>query len=109
MGSHLVEKELMLNTTKELAEVINTALYGTTVNVETGEITINGNESDVEIPVSKVLDNKESSSSGVLIACIVVVVFAVVCSYIFVIFFYNAKKQTVKQKNNKNNLNNDKA
>ena len=109
MGSHLVEKELMLNTTKELAEVINTALYGTTVNVETGEITINGNESEVEIPVSKVLDNKESSSSGVLIACIVVVVFAVVCSYIFVIFFYNAKKQTVKHKNNKNNLNNDKA
>ena len=96
MGSHLVEKELMLATTKELAEVVNTALYGTTVNVDTGEVTINGVESEEEVIVNEILDRKESNNSGVLIACIIVVVVAIVCSNIFVIFLYNSKKSSKK-------------
>ena len=42
MGSHLVEKELVLNSVAPLANVINTALFGTTINEE-GDAVIGGN------------------------------------------------------------------
>lgn len=42
MGSHLVEKELVLKSVAPLAQVVTTALFNTTVNEETGELTING-------------------------------------------------------------------
>ena len=50
MGSHLVEKGLVLESVPELAKVINTALFNTTVNKNSGELTINGNETE-ETPV----------------------------------------------------------
>ena len=43
MGSHLVEKELVKQTVPELAKVVNTALFNTTVDTESGDLTINGN------------------------------------------------------------------
>lgn len=55
MGSHLVEKELVIESIEPLAEVINTALYGSTVNTENGDVTINGdvtNENEVTIEES---------------------------------------------------------
>lgn len=42
MGSHLVEKDLVLNSVAPLAEVINLALFGTTINDE-GDAIIGGN------------------------------------------------------------------
>ena len=49
MGSHLVEKSLVEKTVPELAKVINTALFNTTVDKESGDLTINGNI-DNELP-----------------------------------------------------------
>ena len=42
MGSHLVEKDLVLKSVEPLANVINTALFGTTINEE-GDAIIGGN------------------------------------------------------------------
>ena len=66
MGSHLVEKELVVKSLKPLAEVVNTALYGTTVDVESGDVVINGdvtNENEITIEESLEIIKKESKSS----------------------------------------------
>lgn len=102
MGCHLIEKELMLDSMKELAEVVNTAMYGTTVNTETGDITVNGVESEKEIIVNEVLDIKEEKNSNVLIISIVVVVLGTVCLYGIILFSLNLKST---KKENDNNLN----
>lgn len=49
MGSHLVEKDLVEQTVPELAKVVNTALFNTTIDAESGDLTINGNI-DQELP-----------------------------------------------------------
>lgn len=46
MGCHLVEKHLVLNSITPLADVLNTTLFHTTVNANTGELIINGDEHD---------------------------------------------------------------
>lgn len=46
MGSHLVEKDLVMETVPELANVINTALFNTTVDKESGNLTINGTDTE---------------------------------------------------------------
>lgn len=43
MGSHMVEKSLVQKTVPALADVINTALFYTTVDEENGALTIGGN------------------------------------------------------------------
>ena len=55
MGSHLVEKELVKQTVPELAKVVNTALFNTTVDAESGDLTINGN---VEQELPTLSDNQ---------------------------------------------------
>ena len=42
MGSHLVEKQLVMSSVDELAKLINVAFFNTTVDKETGDMTING-------------------------------------------------------------------
>ena len=56
MGSHLVEKSLVMESVPELAKVINTALFNTTVNKDSGELTINGNKTDETPIISEALE-----------------------------------------------------
>lgn len=103
MGCHLIEKELMIDSMKELAEVVNVAMYGTTVNTESGDITVNGVESDEEIIVNDILDIKEEKNSNVLIVSIVVVVLGTVCLYAIILFASSIKlsKNNVNKNENK--------
>lgn len=59
MGSHLVEKDLVIKSMHELADVITTAMYDTTVDNETGEVVIDGVEDEKNQVVTDVLDKKE--------------------------------------------------
>ena len=56
MGCHLIEKEYEIETTKPLAEVINVALYNTTVNDNDGDLTINGDISINDTTINDVLE-----------------------------------------------------
>ena len=74
MGSHLVEKSLVEKTVPELANVVKTALFYTTVDKESGDLTING-DADNNLPTlndsqvgnsteNKVEDNKLNNSAN---------------------------------------------
>lgn len=93
MGSHLIEKELMLDSMNELAEVVTTALYQTTVNEESGDLTVNGIETDKNVVITEVLDKKEAKKSNSFIWSIVIVSAASVCLYVFFMIYYKYKKK----------------
>ncbi|MBO7218610.1 MAG: stage II sporulation protein P [Clostridia bacterium] len=57
MGCHLIEKEYEIATTKPLAEVINVALYNTTVDEDNGNLTINGDVSNSDITINDALED----------------------------------------------------
>lgn len=48
MGTYTIEKDLVFDSTVELADVINTTLFNTTID-ENGSLTINGDETDLTI------------------------------------------------------------
>ncbi|MDD3862343.1 MAG: stage II sporulation protein P [Clostridia bacterium] len=48
MGTYAIEKDMVLDSTNELANVINTTLFNTTID-EAGNLTINGNSIDLTI------------------------------------------------------------
>ncbi|MBQ7351930.1 MAG: stage II sporulation protein P [Clostridia bacterium] len=105
MGSHLVEKELEMESMTELADVITTALYNTTINENTGDLTINGVENSENKTVNKYIDDIEKDKVSVLAVCIGVTIFAAVASYAIYVFFKNFKKSQLNNtnKNSKNN------
>ena len=87
MGSHLVEKDLVIDTMTELADVVVTAMYDTTVNNETGELVIDGVESDVNMTINNAMDMKENKSGSPLFAiALVFLIMAGMCVTLFVIF-----------------------
>ena len=92
MGSHLVEKELMINSMKELSDVVTTALYKTTVNDNTGDLTINGSENEENTVVNEVLDNKENKDIEIFAISIVIILTASICLYVIIVFFKKHKK-----------------
>lgn len=94
MGSHLVEKDLVLNSCDELADVVVTALYNTTVDVQSGELAINGIENDTNIIVKDLIDAKQNINASSLVISIVIVILASVFSCAFFVFYKNYKKIT---------------
>ena len=92
MGSHLCEKELVIDSMDELADVVTKTLYTTTVDTSTGDITINGAPSEEQVVVNEVLDQKENSNSGLLAISIVIVLIAAVIINLFVIFYNNYRR-----------------
>lgn len=92
MGSHLCEKELILDSMTELAEVVTTALYQTTVDENNGDLTINGDETSTNIIVTDILDKKEEKNPSVLALVIIVILLASVFIYALVMLFYNYNK-----------------
>lgn len=63
MGTYTIEKDLVLKTVKPLADVINTTLYGTTVDTEGGELTIGGNTQTQNPTVNEVLSSEPTFAS----------------------------------------------
>lgn len=61
MGSHLVEKDLVEQSVPELAKVVKTALFNTTVDTSSGDLTINGN-ADASLPT--ISENQNSSNTS---------------------------------------------
>lgn len=85
MGSHLVEKELVLKTVKPLVETINTALFNTTLDRENGELTISGavseatpilNDALTEMKTEKPADYTALIVVGLILGAVAVVVLA---------------------------------
>lgn len=97
MGSHLVEKELVIDSMDELAEVVTKTLYATTVDSNSGEITINGSPNKDNVVVNEILDSKEKTNSGLLAVSIVVVLVAAIIINLVVIFYNKYKKNISKQ------------
>lgn len=98
MGSHLVEKELVLKTTEQLAKVINIAFFNTTVDKETGDVTINGEVSDQTPTINQLFaeDKPSTVSFGDEVSKIVIV--GLVGGLTFVVVVFSGKKIINKKK-----------
>lgn len=86
MGCHLIEKELEIDSMKELAEVVTTALYNTTVNSGTGDLTINGTETKEDVIINDLMDKKEDPNISIF--GLVVSLIALLGSGIYAIWFF---------------------
>lgn len=98
MGSHLVEKELVLKTTEQLAKVINVAFFNTTVNKETGDVTINGEITEQTPTINQLFadDKPRASSFGDEVSKILVVAIAGGLTIVVVVF--SGRKMVKKKK-----------
>lgn len=97
MGSHLVEKDLVMKSITPLCDVINTVLFETTVNEESGELTINGSENGEETLITNIENlNKKNANGGAFQAVMIVVVIVGLIVGAFVINFYIDKKTCEK-------------
>ncbi len=102
MGSHLVEKNLVMDSMYELADVVVTAMYDTTVNNETGELVIDGVESDVNVTINNAMDAKENKSSTSLWGvALIFLIMSAMCVTLFIIFMrvsnINKLTKTIKK------------
>ncbi len=103
MGTYLIEKELVLKSVEPLVDVINTALFNTTVNEESGEITIGGTETEATPTVNEHFNRlTEQSNSTAIILTIVVSVVGFITAVAIVILIVKDIKYNKQQKNGKN-------
>lgn len=72
MGCHLIEKEYEIESTKPLAEVINVALYNTTVNEDSGNLTINGDKSNSDTSINDALEDYDNNREDIVIEDVVI-------------------------------------
>lgn len=93
MGTYLLEKEIVIDSLDELAEVVTTALYNTTINESTGDLTINGVEDDNNIVINDFIEEKEGKSVSVLAISIIVVIMASISLSAIFMFIKNVKIQ----------------
>lgn len=93
MGCHLLEKEIVLESMDELAEVVATALYKTTVNTENGDLTINGEQTNNDVVVNEILDQKEEGNVSVLVLTIIVILLASTFVGAIIMFIINIKRK----------------
>ena len=98
MGSHLVEKEKAMDSMKELSDVITKTLYNTTVNSNSGSLTINGTENGNNKTVNNILNTKENKKLESYVISIIIVIFATICVYSIIVFFKIYKKSKNKSK-----------
>ena len=101
MGTYLIEKELIIDSMDELADVVTTALYNTTVNENSGELTINGVEDKENITVNELIEEKSEKPISVLAVCIVIVIMASISISAIYFFIINMKKQSKEYLNKK--------
>lgn len=78
MGTYLIEKDLVLKSTDPLADVINTALYNTTVDTGNGDITIGGSEDEDNPTVNDHLDDLQDNNNKIATTSIIITVIIIV-------------------------------
>lgn len=100
MGTYLIEKELIIESMDELADVVTTALYNTTINEDSGNLTINGVEDENNVVVKDYIDEKQKVNYSVLAMSIAIVIMASVSLYA-IFLLVNNMKQAKKLTNNK--------
>lgn len=99
MGSHLVEKELVEESLAPLAEVINTAIYGSTVNTDNGNIVINGDATNEnEITIEESLEQIKANNKSIVPTIVVGVVLGIVVFYLWYRFIKISKYKVKKTK-----------
>jgi len=91
MGSHLVEKSLVMETVAPLADVINTALFNTTVNEESGDLTINGAETENDKLITNVFDEKAESKQDVSQSANIIGIIFTIAGILVVVIYLNKK------------------
>lgn len=96
MGSHLCEKEIIIDSMEELADVVTTALYKTTVNSSSGDLTINGVENEENKTINDALELKENHKTELFAISVVIILSAGVCLTTMTIFYKNLKKKKSK-------------
>ena len=84
MGTYLIEKELVLKSVAPLADVVNTALYNTTVDGGSGEIVIGGSETALTPTVNEHLNNISQKNKLKTIIGIVTIISVSVLIGVFV-------------------------
>ena len=99
MGSHLVEKELVLKTTNQLAKVVNIAFFNTTVDKETGDMTINGEISESTPTINQLFaeDVPKSGNFGNFITKVAVIGVAGGLTFLIVYFWGFGKAKRKKK------------
>ena len=100
MGTYLIEKELVIDSMDELADVVTTALYNTTVNEGSGNLTINGAEDEENITVNEYISEKQKPNYNALAISIAIVIMASISVYAVCLLVANLKR--VKELSSKN-------
>lgn len=96
MGTYLIEKELVFDSVYPLAEVINTALFNTTIDTGTGDITIGGSDNPENPTVNDHLNNmqEKNKNTGIVTAIVISISFvSVIGTIILVSYFVNKSKK----------------
>lgn len=106
MGTYLIEKELVLKSVKPLADVVNTALFNTTVNEEDNNIIVGGTPTVSTPTVNEYLNNlqeehSETNLNGYKFIIFVVASISVGLS-LFIVYYANRQKFLNKAKTTKN-------
>lgn len=96
MGSHLVEKDLVLETVPYLAKVINTTLYNTTVD-ENNNLTINPTSSSKNTVSTTINETKSHSYILIIIISSVLIMLLAFILFNRFNFITNIKKQLKKK------------
>lgn len=90
MGTYTIEKHLVMQTVEPLVAVINTTLFGTTVDTETGDLTIGGTNA-TQPTVDQVLSNNKSPMAFRLFSSAVAFLGLIGGAAFFVIKYSNKK------------------
>lgn len=100
MGTYLIEKELVLSSVEPLAHVINVTLFNTTVNQESGELEIGGNETATTPIIDNAIGNNQNiSTQGLTYVAYIAVIYLAILSVteIFIlIYLHFIKKRFIK-------------
>ncbi len=96
MGTHTIEKDYVLDSAYELANIINKTLYNTTVD-ENNNLTIGGNSNNPT--VNEKFEETNGANSGVNILPIILIPSAIGLLAIGFSVFYFYKKPKTKNKN----------
>ena len=93
MGSHMIEKSLVMKSVEPLCEVVSTALFETTVNENENELTINGSESSEDVLMTKKESlNKKHIPNSTLTIILMLIGIVTFIGTSFLINYYIDKK-----------------
>ncbi|MBR2467701.1 MAG: stage II sporulation protein P [Clostridia bacterium] len=74
MGTYLIEKELVLDSVEPLVDVVTTALYSTTVDTDSGEILVGGEETPETPTINEHFNNIEIKKNNDIVVSIIIIV-----------------------------------